>query len=512
MRVKAKKTDNFDLQGWAERLEKGDRQDGTLELAARLQEAFITDQEAPLKFKAELKGRLLEQSAGNQNERSPFGIIRQWLSYTAGLAILVMVLIVSQRAIVNRDFTGQEGLPLWVDFPVCPQIVDQDDIDQKPEQKSSLFMFSSELPHVQQVALADLNGNGYLDAYLAVGTYPYPDFILYNDGNGCFIEPLQLANLPSASVALGDLTGNGIADIVLDITAGALVRHENDGQSVGSAIFLNNPGPIGVMRFTPVLGDLSGDGYLDIFGAGCCGREANMSRPPLHENLLSYSRVWFNLEGRGLSGFSRGEQLIGQLGSHAAALADLNGNGHLDVFLANGHTMDIDGNYQANTPNTVWFNDGQGQFRDSGQQLGQAESTAVALGDLNGNGYPDAVVGNRGPDEVWLNDGQGTFHDSGQRLGNGWTKFVYLADLNGNGHLDLVTSGETESRIWFNDGTGKFTPSQQKIEYKVFDALTVGDLDNNGSIDLLLAGVDYYQVWWNDGSGNFIAGERIRYR
>jgi hypothetical protein len=509
MRVKAKKTENFDLQGWAERLEKGDRRDETLELAARLQEILNNDQEAPQKFKAELEGRLLEQAAGNQNDRSPFGVIRQWLSYAVGLAILVMVLIVSQRAIANRDLTVQEGSPLRVAFPVCPQIVDLDDIDQEPEQKSSFFMFRSELPHVQQVALADLNGNGYLDAYLAVGIYPYPDFILYNDGNGCFIETLQLANLPSASVALGDLTGNGIADIVLDITGGGLVRYANDGQSVGSAIDLNSPGPIGVMRFTPVLGDLSGDGYLDIFGAGCCGREANMSVPPLDENLLSYSRVWFNLEGKG---FSRGEQFIGQLGSHAAALADLNGEGHLDVFLANGRTMDINGNYQTNTPNTVWFNDGQGQFQDSGQQLGQAESTAVALGDLNGNGYPDAAVGNRGPDEIWINDGKGNFRDSGQRMGGGWTKFVYLADLNANGHLDLVTSGDTETRIWFNDGTGKFTPSQQKIIYKVFDSLTVGDLDNNGSIDLLLAGVDYYQVWWNDGSGIFLAGERIRYR
>lgn len=88
--------------------------------------------------------------------------------------------------------------------------------------------------------------------------------------------------------------------------------------------------------------------------------------------------------------------------------------------------MDASGNSQRGVPNTIWVNDGQGNFTDSGQQLGNEESYAVALGNIqNGDGFIDAVVGNRGPDEIWFNDGQGNLSDSRQRLGSGLTRAVF---------------------------------------------------------------------------------------
>jgi hypothetical protein len=369
---------------------------------------------------------------------------------------------------------------------------------------------------VQQVALADFNGNGHLDAYLAVGhgSMPYPDHILFNDGSGHFGNTSrEVGKWISFSVAAGDLTGNGFADILLDITGGGLVLYLNYGDTIrpyGSAGFsgyLAEPGPKAVMRLRPALGDLTGDGRLDIFAAGCCGRQAR-SYVPSQGDILSYSQVWLNNGG---GSFSHSGQYIGQMGSNAAALADLNGNGHLDVFLANGRTMDSAGTYHANTPDTVWFNDGQGQFQDSGQQLGASESTAVALGDLNGNGFPDAVVGNRGPDEIWFNDGRGNFSDSGQRLGRELASFVFLFDLDGDGQLDLFAAGATSGRAWLNDGAGRFTAGQS-IGYGRRDAVAVGDLNGNGYVDVLVAGVATYQVWHNDGHGRFIAGRRVGYQ
>ena len=41
----------------------------------------------------------------------------------------------------------------------------------------------------------------------------------------------------------------------------------------------------------------------------------------------------------------------------------------------------------------MWMNDGQGLFSDSGQALGTTDSFAVALGDVDKDGDPDALVG-----------------------------------------------------------------------------------------------------------------------
>ena len=56
-------------------------------------------------------------------------------------------------------------------------------------------------------------------------------------------------------------------------------------------------------------------------------------------------------------------------------------------------------------PNTVWVNDGTGTFTDSGLSLGSSCTSAVALGDLDGDGDLDAFVGNSygQSNKVWLN-------------------------------------------------------------------------------------------------------------
>ena len=59
------------------------------------------------------------------------------------------------------------------------------------------------------------------------------------------------------------------------------------------------------------------------------------------------------------------------------------------------------------------------EFTDSGQTLGNSDSLSVALGDLDGDGDLDAMVGNYNQlNHVWTNDGLGTFTDSGQKLGH----------------------------------------------------------------------------------------------
>lgn len=354
-------------------------------------------------------------------------------------------------------------------------------------------------PRVQQIALADLNGNGRLDAFLAIAPdgepYIHADYLLLNEGNGRFVDSGQDFGLwPTSSVVAADINGDGHNDLILGYGGVGLFLNNGQG-SFRKLPFLDYPGQNAIARLYVALADLNGNGSLDLFGAACCG---GAIAAPEFRPLYAPDQVWFN-EGNGRF---RASQQLAQTGSNAVALGDLTGNGAMDAFIASGQSTHSDGSVSGNTANTVWFNDGQGHFYDSGQRLGRMESTAVALGDLNGNGFLDAVVGNRGMDEIWFNDGLGYFSDSGQKLGNGLTRSLFLADLDGDGDLDLVVGGETGAQVWLNDSRGHFGQGQL-IDHDRYDAIALGDVTGDGLVDIFIAEVSAYQVWCGEGNGRF---------
>ena len=166
-------------------------------------------------------------------------------------------------------------------------------------------------------------------------------------------------------------------------------------------------------------------------------------------------------------------------------------------------------------------------FVDSGQSLGSASSSSVALGDLDGDGDLDAWVTNfLEPNTVWLNDGGGTFTDSGQELGSSLSYRVALGDVDSDGDLDAMVANAARSvefdpsdprssergpdRLWLNDGLGNFVDSGQEIGNLSSRDVALRDLDGDGDLDAFI-GISGFsfpgsypdQVWVNDGQGGF---------
>jgi hypothetical protein len=232
--------------------------------------------------------------------------------------------------------------------------------------------------------------------------------------------------------------------------------------------------------------------------------------------------------------------------SYAVALGDLDGDGDLDGFQANGGD-DIA------FADTIWVNQGglqngqAGKFAASPQRLGMQNSRSVALGDLDGDGDLDAVTGSTGNFQVYLNQGGQQGGEPGQFSGNflyngsgsisGIWKVV-LGDLDSDGDPDVFaanccggissSAGETilipsYSQIWLNDGAGNFTDSGQRLGIQGSQAVALGDLDGDGDLDAYSANdssvIDAQgnlernqpdRVWLNDGRGHFSdSGQRL---
>ncbi len=193
--------------------------------------------------------------------------------------------------------------------------------------------------------------------------------------------------------------------------------------------------------------------------------------------------------------------------SASVSVGDVNGDGHLDILLAKGRHWP--------ESNRILLGNGRGHFSAS-DVGGDADRTySAALADLNGDGSVDLVVSNDRPDRklIYFNDGSGRFTESGTFGDPEWpTRYVTLADLNGDGFPDIITAnrngsrstGYTPSFVCFNDGKGGFGECSP-LPTESSTIIVAADLDGDGAIDLFLPHRDggLSKILWNDSKGGF---------
>ena len=137
--------------------------------------------------------------------------------------------------------------------------------------------------------------------------------------------------------------------------------------------------------------------------------------------------------------------------------------------------------------------------------FGDDDVRGVEFGDLDGDLDADAFVFHLGrPNEIWLNDGHGRFSDTGQRMEDVWTNAAALGDVDGDGDLDAIVGNtryfiergrvtELESNkaepnsLWYNDGNGIFVQSPQSLGKNNSVRTELADIDNDGDLDAIIA-------------------------
>ena len=183
-------------------------------------------------------------------------------------------------------------------------------------------------------------------------------------------------------------------------------------------------------------------------------------------------------------------------------LGDMDGDGDLDLVVGN----------EAADPGRVYINDGRANFIPGGQftmrfTYGIEDTRALALADMDRDGDLDIVAGNWGTqDFVYLNSGKAEFTEK-RAFGPqaGYTIALAVGDVDGDRDLDIVTGSLI---TYLNDGKAIFTAGQSfKPGRDLTTSLVLADIDGDRDLDLIVGHFAAQSlVYLNDGWGTFAAG------
>lgn len=253
---------------------------------------------------------------------------------------------------------------------------------------------------------------------------------------------------PGSGVAVLDYDQDGAEDLFVGDGVRSILYH-NDGHGhftdVTQAAGLARSATEGIAATGVAAGDIDSDGYPDLFVTDAFGAAHlfHNKRDGTFEDVTAASGIHVPKNAR------------------SAAFADVEGNGHLDLFVC------ITGNYYAQMPdppydandgrrNLLFLNDGHGHFTDASEAWGIAKETRWSLSalfaDFDGDGRPDLLVTNDfGLKNLYRNDGGHRFVDVTNSVNaqvRAYGMSAAIADFDGDGRLDLYTTG-TQTQWYF---------------------------------------------------------------
>ena len=408
------------------------------------------------------------------------------------------------------------------------------------EHRSGFTRGQDQLPLLPEIvgggaALADVDGDGDLDAYLvqsgyrldAAGGARRGNQLFLNRGDGTFDSSGEGAHDGyGMGVTAADYDADGDVDLyVTNVGANALLRNDGRGhfEDVAAAAGVAHEGWGTAAAFV----DLDGDSDLDLFLVNymnwsvdlekdCRARGKPTYCSPTAYKAPAVDRLFRN---NGDGTFTDVTVVAGINRSSGNGLglvaADFNDDGLLDLFVANDKTL-----------NHLWINEGAMRFTDQAGQWGCAvdehgmakAGMGVGAGDVDEDGDVDVLVVNLEgeTDSYFRNEGR-YFADATSMIGLGatsgrHTRFgVALADFDNDGSFDLYEANGkvdgdvnlaedafAEPNVLYRGERGpagiRFKPTGPSNTATALvhtsRGVAIGDVDNDGGLDLLVVNRD----------------------
>jgi hypothetical protein len=391
------------------------------------------------------------------------------------------------------------------------------------------------------LALFDYDNDGDIDIYFlngaplpgtnrqaAIDNRQFKNSLWRNEGNWTFTDATERSGLGDTGYGLGvataDYDNDGDQDVYLsNFGPNKLYRNNGDGtfaDVTAQAGVADSDGKIGAgVAFF----DMDNDGDLDLFSAHYVHftyanhRTVRFNGHPAYSGPLEFEPTPFTLFRNNGDGTFTDVSAASGAGRHKGAgmgvvCFDVEGDGDADIFVAND-----------NTGNSLFINDGKGNFKETAGLAGVAYDLAgraqgsmgVECADVDNDGLLDLFVTTYQQElsTLFRNAGNGLFEDVTRvaKAGEGTLRYVKwgagATDLDNDGHRDLfvacghlhdnvhlfdnTTLYECPSIVLRNTGGGKFVNVSDKagdgpLLKRSARGAAFDDLDNDGDIDVVI--------------------------
>jgi hypothetical protein len=328
------------------------------------------------------------------------------------------------------------------------------------------------------VAMGDLDGDGKAD--IAVTNYASNTVSLYRNTSTIGAVSFVRVGFPTGTnptvVSIGDLDGDGMADMAVTNSGSNTVSVFRNTSTIGTISYAAKIDFVtGTTPYSVSIGDIDGDGKADLAVAN------------LGSNNLSLFR---NTSTIGTISYATRVDVAAATGPISVSVGDIDGDIKSDIVVANSGTNDISVFRNTSTPGIF-------TFATRADFAAGSAPNSVAIGDLDNDGKTDVAVSNRLANTVSVFRNTGTsgtvsFTAKTDFATNSGPYYVAIGDMDGDGKVDMATSNYLTTAVSLlknlsTSGTISFSANVDIDIGAQPYSVAIGDLDGDGKSDLATA-------------------------